>query len=98
MKKNKKKIDDGRQKDRQKDRPSDRQTDGKKRVLIEELLRLKNLWSHGPATALCNHSRTVFEDVLYSFNNASWDEDNILDQIYIKQMCSELYHDDLQFS
>ena len=35
--------------------------------------------------------------VLDSFNNVSRDEGNILYQIYIKQMCSEFYHEDLKF-
>ena len=33
--------------------------------------------------------------VLDSFNNVSRDEDNILDQIYIKQICPDFYYDDL---
>ena len=36
--------------------------------------------------------------VLDSFNNVSRDEDNILDQIYIKQICPDFYHDDFWFS
>ena len=32
--------------------------------------------------------------VLDTFNNISRDEDNILDQIYIKQIYSDFYHDD----
>ena len=35
--------------------------------------------------------------VLDNFNNVSRDEDNILDQIYIKQMCSDFYYEDLKF-
>ena len=35
--------------------------------------------------------------VLDSFNNVSKDEDNILDQIYTKKMCSDFYHEDLKF-
>ena len=35
--------------------------------------------------------------VLDSFNNVSRDEDNILDQIYIEQMCSECSDEDLKF-
>ena len=35
---------------------------------------------------------------LDSFNKASRDEDNILDQINIKQICSDLNHDDFKFS
>ena len=35
--------------------------------------------------------------VLDSFNNVSMDEENIFDQIYIKQMCSDLYYEDLKF-
>ena len=32
--------------------------------------------------------------VLDSFNNVSRDEDNILYQIYMKQMCSDFYYED----
>ena len=35
--------------------------------------------------------------VLDSFNNVSMDEDNILDQIYKKQLCSDFYYEDLKF-
>ena len=35
--------------------------------------------------------------VLDTFNNVSRDEENILDQIYIKQMCSDFYYEDLKF-
>ena len=35
--------------------------------------------------------------VLDTFNNVSRYEDNILDQIYIKQMCSDVYNEDLKF-
>ena len=35
--------------------------------------------------------------VLDRFNNVSRDEDSILDQIYIKQMCSDFYYEDLGF-
>ena len=35
--------------------------------------------------------------VLDTFNNVSRDEDNILDQIYIKQICSDFYYEDLKF-
>ena len=35
--------------------------------------------------------------VLDTFNNVSRDEDNISDQIYIKQMCSDFYYEDLKF-
>ena len=31
------------------------------------------------------------------FDNVSGDEENILDQIYIKQMCSDFYYEDLKF-
>ena len=34
--------------------------------------------------------------VLDSFNNVSRDEDNILDQIYIEQMCLDFYYEDLE--
>ena len=34
--------------------------------------------------------------VLHSFNNVSRGEDNILDQIYLKQMCSDFYYEDLR--
>ena len=36
--------------------------------------------------------------VLDSFNNTSMDEDNIVDQIYIKKICSNFYWDDSKFS
>ena len=32
--------------------------------------------------------------VLDTFNNVSRDEDNILDQIYKKQICPDFYYDD----
>ena len=32
--------------------------------------------------------------VLDTFNNVSRDEDNILDQIYIKTICPDFYYDD----
>ena len=35
---------------------------------------------------------------LDSFNDVSRDEDNILDQIYLKKMCSDFYYEDLKFS
>ena len=35
--------------------------------------------------------------VLDSFNNASGDEDKILDQIYTKQICSNFYDIDFKF-
>ena len=35
--------------------------------------------------------------VLDTFNNVFRDEDNILDQIYKKQMCSDFYCEDLKF-
>ena len=35
--------------------------------------------------------------VLDSFNNVSRDEDNIFDQIYIKQMCSDYFYEDVKF-
>ena len=34
------------------------------------------------------------DEVLDSFNNASRDDDNILDQLCIKQICSEFYYDE----
>ena len=34
--------------------------------------------------------------VLDSFNNA-WDEDNVLDQIYVKKICLDFYCDYLDF-
>ena len=34
---------------------------------------------------------------LDSFNIASSDEDNILDQIYQKQICSYVYYNDFEF-
>ena len=36
--------------------------------------------------------------VLDTFNNVSRDEDNILDQIYIKQICPDFYYDDFWFA
>ena len=33
-----------------------------------------------------------------TFNNVSWDKDNIWDQIYIKQICPGFYYDDFWFS
>ena len=33
-----------------------------------------------------------------TFNDASRDEDKILDQIYVMQLCSEFYYDDFKFS
>ena len=35
--------------------------------------------------------------VLDTFNNVSRDEANILDQIYIKQICPDYYYDDFWF-
>ena len=32
--------------------------------------------------------------VLDTFNNVAKDEDNIIDQIYVKQICPAFYHDD----
>ena len=32
--------------------------------------------------------------VLDTFNNVSSDEDNILDQLYTKQICPDFYYDD----
>ena len=44
----------------------------------------------------CNGFRgDIFLD---SFCNASRDEDNILDQIYIKKICSDFYYGDIEFS
>ena len=42
--------------------------------------------------------RFVGDVVLDSFNNESRDENNILDQIYQKQICLDSYHDNFQFS
>ena len=41
--------------------------------------------------------RIVFlgDVVLDTFNNVSRDEDNILDQIYMKQICPDFYYDDI---
>ena len=36
--------------------------------------------------------------VLDTFNNVSRDEDNILEQIYIKQICPDFYYDDFWLS
>ena len=35
--------------------------------------------------------------VLDTFNNVSRDEDNILDRIHKKQICSDFDHEDLKF-
>ena len=36
-------------------------------------------------------------DIVFdTFNKVSRDEDNILDQIYIKQICSDFYYEDLK--
>ena len=35
--------------------------------------------------------------VLDTFNSVSRDEDNILDQIYKEQICSDFYNDDFKF-
>ena len=42
-------------------------------------------------TALRNHMRIVFEGdvVMDTLNNVSRDENNILDQIYTKQICPD---------
>ena len=50
-------------------------------------------------TALRNHMRIFFwgDVVLDTFNNVSRDEDNILDQIYVKQIFSDFYYEDLKF-
>ena len=47
-------------------------------------------------TALRNQMRIVCLGyvVLDTFNNVSRDEDNILEQIYIKQICPDFYYDD----
>ena len=39
-----------------------------------------------------NHNRIVLD------SNASRDEDHIVDQMYIKQICSAFYYDDFKFS
>ena len=44
-------------------------------------------------TGLRNHNIIIGDVVLNSFNNASRDEDNILHQIYIKQIFSVFYYD-----
>ena len=36
--------------------------------------------------------------VLDTFSNVSRDENSILDQIYIKQICPDFYYDDFLFS
>ena len=44
-----------------------------------------------------SYAKSFWGDVVFdSFNNVSRDEDNILDQIYIKKMCSDFYHEDLK--
>ena len=48
-------------------------------------------------TASRNHLRIVFEEMsswIDTYNNVSRDEVNILDQIYIKQICPDFYNDD----
>ena len=55
-----------------------------------------NILRRSRDTALRNHMRRVFlgDVVLDTFNNVSSDEDNILDQICIKQICPDFYYDD----
>ena len=43
-------------------------------------------------TGLCCHNRTVFGVISDSLNNASRDEDSILDQIFFKQICLDFYY------
>ena len=47
-------------------------------------------------TALRNHMRIVFVGyvVLDTFNNVYRDEYNILDQLYIEEICLNFYYDD----
>ena len=41
-----------------------------------------------------SHANSFLGDVvLDTINDQSWDEDSILDQIYIKQICPDLYCD-----
>ena len=45
-----------------------------------------------------SYANSVWGDiVLDAFNNVSRDEDNILGQIYIKQICPDFYYDDFDF-
>ena len=41
--------------------------------------------------------RFLGDVVLDSFNNTSRDEDNIVDKIYVQQICSDLYYENLEF-
>ena len=46
-------------------------------------------------TAIRNHMGLVFAEIFAdTFNNVSRDEDNILDQKYLKQICTDFYYDD----
>ena len=45
-----------------------------------------------------SYANSFWGDVfLDTFNNVSRDEDNIWDQIYLKQTCSDFYYEDLKF-
>ena len=48
-------------------------------------------------TGSCNHNRIGFlrDVVLDNFNNSSRDENNILDQIHMKQIYSDFYYDEI---
>ena len=54
----------------------------------------KNFILYCKGTALRNHNHFGGDVVMDSFNNTSRDEENILDQIYMKHICSEFYYDD----
>ena len=44
-----------------------------------------------------SYANSFWRDVVFeSFNNVSRDEDNILDQIYQKQMCQDFYYEDFK--
>ena len=46
-----------------------------------------------------SYANSLWGDVvLDTFNNISRDEDNILDQMYIKQICQDFYYDNFLFS
>ena len=50
-------------------------------------------------TALRNHANSFWGDVvLDTFNNVYREEDNILDQIYVKQIRPYFYYGDFWFS
>ena len=55
--------------------------------------------SHIHYSVTQSYANSFWEDVvLDTFNSGSRDEDNILDQIYLKQICPDFYYDDFWFS